>query len=200
MGTSGLTKLVENDEIDEDWISDLIDRIDEAYDDIDTLQADLAALEATVAGLVSEGDYSTYTLISTLTIPAGTSYAVFKPRFTNSDTELWYVDVSRNLIKLTALDSTPAIADTSINVERDIGSIQNFSGQSVYGKYLGFIDYTSSDQTIRVFKDGTAILTNTLTGSNYYANVSISHNGKYICAMFYDYSVSTYKWEVWEGS
>lgn len=200
MGSSGVADPVADTQITIDWAIALIDALDTAYDDIDTLQADLDALEATVAGLITEGDYSSYSLKHTIQcdatsrlIHAVQSWIPDESKFlyAGSDGSLIIVDISAGTITNTGVRITPS-------------NDYYYASHSIFGKYFVGTDY-SNNFWMKTYKDGVLLQTIDVddTPYDYMFYPCVSPSGKYIIVIYYDYSESSadhYKMRIYEGN
>jgi len=200
MGSSGVADPVANTQITVDWAISLIDALDVAYDDIDTLETDLAALEAIVAGIVTEGDYSTYTTKSTIAADSTTYVIREEQSWLGDDSKFLYLDGGGYLIIIDPVAGTL----TNTGVRGTYGGNNLHTGKSVYGKYFVVYDFTAAIW-LKIYKDGALLQTISTDddANDTFAYPSFSPTGKYIVVQYYDGSAAAanrYKIRVYEGS
>ena len=200
MGSSGVDRIGYKTQAISDWANSVVDALDVAYDDIDTLETDLAALEAIVDGLVTEGDYSTYTRIQNINPTEAFQGIHDRSRFTNSESQIMLVTTSdRSLIIITISDGS--YTDTGYNME---GSAESeYTASSMHGKYYVMVDDTPD--TLYIYKDGSLLQTISVDDAlnHIFESVLMSPSGKYFIISYYMYEEAgsnRSRYHIYEGS
>src|SRR4030042_3752704 len=193
MGSSGVDDPVANTQITTAWAIALIDALDSAYDDIDVLQAALA-------GVVTEGDYSDYTLTQTIN-PTDSASKITTNSYFEGDTRIWLAEAGVGNLNIITV-ATGALTNTDIYLSSSF--VDNDFGASIYGKYYCLVN--GSDKTkAYIYKNGVLLKTLTVpdTINDTYDTILMSQTGKYLLIYYRDGSEAgnnRFKYQIWEGS
>jgi hypothetical protein len=149
-------------------------------------------------GGVTEGDYSSYALQSTILDASDDGGVNYGSAFNTTETKIVVVDDGYNITVIDVAAGTES--DSGVNTP---GWYVATNGQSVFGKYVAAVVVNTYDK-FYIFKDGVLLQTVDIedTFDRFYGLV-VSPTGQYILAGYKDASASApnrYHWKLYKGS